>query len=200
MTSYWVHRRICSLGGASLLMSVALLSASDLSPPPAAGAASNANDFTLVLRDRAGSYRYWQTLTQGRAYRLAIAAFGRPSARGKDTPESNLCTVRWETSGIDVGFSWATGPCLARNLSRATWAGMRLFGMRWKTSEGLQVGDPVARIKRVYPRARLVSKPPKPAEWWLVVERQGELGVQPRLVAEVGAGRIIALRVPPARV
>ena len=78
MTSYWVHRRICSLGGASLLMSVALLSASDLSPPPSAGAASNANDFTLVLRDRAGSYRYWQTLTQGRAYRLAIAAFGRP--------------------------------------------------------------------------------------------------------------------------
>ena len=200
MTSYWVHRRICSLGGASLLMSVALLSASDLSPPPAAGAASNANDFTLVLRDRAGSYRYWQTLTQGRAYRLAIAAFGRPSARGKDTPESNLCTVRWETSGIDVGFSWATGPCLARNLSRARWAGMRLFGIRWKTSEGLRVGDPVARVKRVYPRARLVSKPPKPAEWWLVVERQGELGVQPRLVAEVGAGRIIALRVPPARV
>jgi hypothetical protein len=75
---------------------------------------------------------------------------------------------------------------------------MRLFGSRWKTSKGLHVGDPVARIKRVYPRARYVSRPPQPGEWWLLIERRSELGIQPLLVAEVGAGRVIALRVPPA--
>ena len=194
-----VRRSVLSSAAISALVAVALLSGNDVSRPPSAGAASAANDYTLVLRDRAGPYHYWRTLTEGRAYQHAIAAFGRPSARGKDTPESNVCTVRWETRGIDVGFAWAAGPCRARNLGRTTWAGMRLFGSRWKTSEGLRVGDPVARIRRVYPKARFVSRPPTPGEWWLVAERKGELGAQPLLVAEVGAGRVIALRVPPAR-
>lgn len=199
MTSHRLRRSVLWFGGVSVLVVVALLSGNGLSRPPSASAASSSHDYKLVLRDRAGPYRYWRTLTEGRAYQRAIAAFGRPSARGKDTPESNVCTVRWETQGIDVGFAWAAGPCRATNLGRATWAGMRLFGGRWTTSEGLRVGDQVARIRRFYPKARFVSRPPAPGEWWLVVERMGELGVQPLLVAEVGAGRVIAFRVPPAR-
>jgi hypothetical protein len=199
MTCHSVLRSVSSVAASALVVG-AVLSGKDLSRPPSAGAASSANDYTLVLGERAGPYRYWQTLTEGHAYRRAIGAFGRPSSRGKDTPESNVCTVRWNGQGIDVGFAWAAGPCGARNLRRATWAGMRLFGDRWKTSKGLRVGDPVARIRRVYPRAQFVSRPPVPGEWWLVVGRRGELGLQPLLVAEVGAGRVIALRVPPARI
>lgn len=199
MTRQAVRRAALSVGVAVVVVGV-VLSGHELSRPPSAGAESSANDYTLVLRERAGPYRYWRTLTEGHAYGSAVAAFGRPTARGKDSPESNVCTVRWTAEGVDVGFAWAAGPCGERNLGRATWAGMRLFGVRWKTSKGLRVGDAVARIRRVYPRARFVSRPPVPGEWWLVTGRRGELGVQPLLVAEVGAGHVIALRVPPARI
>lgn len=155
------------------------------------------NDYTLVLDKRAGSYPYSRTLTEGNAYKSAVAAFGRPTSMGKDAPESNICTVRWERLGIDIGFAWASGPCSRRNVNKASWSGMRLFGIRWKTERGLRVGSPVALIKRLYPRARYVSRPPRPGEWWLVLAKHPDLGLQPRLVAEAGAGRVTAIRVPP---
>ena len=201
MNSNPLRRRAASVGVACALPLAALLTVSTTPRHATAmSAVQAANDYTLVLRDRAGPYSYWKALTEGNAYRSAIAAFGRPTARGKDTPGSNVCTVRWEGVGVDIGFAWAPGPCRAKNLGRAVWAGMRLFGSRWRTSRGLRVGDPVTRIKRLYPRARYVSRPPQPGEWWLQARRQAELGVQPLLVAEVGAGRVIALRVPPARI
>lgn len=185
------------VGIASLLLLVlAVLAGSGASA--SLSMATGESDYTLVLRHRAGPYLYGRTLREGDAYKSAVAAFGRPSSIGKDTPESNVCTARWEDIGIDIGFAWASGPCRRTNLNRATWSGMRLFGIRWRTARGLRVGDPIARIKRVYPRARYVSRPPRPGEWWLVYERQAELGVQPLLVAEVGAGRVTAIRVPPA--
>ena len=154
------------------------------------------NHFTLALREHAGPYRFWKTLEAGHAYRKAVAAFGMPTAVGRDRPDSNLCTVRWERIGVDVGFAGASGGCAARNLHRAAWYGMRLWGPRWITARGLQVGDPVSRIRRLYPRATYASRPPRPGEWWLITERQGELGRKPLLVAEVGAGRVVAIRVP----
>lgn len=154
------------------------------------------NDYTFAVRERAGPYRYWRTLEQGGAYRKAMAAFGTPTATGRDTPSSNLCTVRWERIGLDVGFAGARGACVAANLYRAAWYGMELWGPRWRTARGLQVGDPVRRIEKLYPWARYVSRPPQPGEWWLIMEKQAELGAKPLLVAEVGAGRVIAIRVP----
>lgn len=199
MTSDRSRRRVLSGGVACVLLLTASVTGSAVRGQASIlSATQGANDYTLVLRDRAGPYRYWRALTEGNAYRKAVGAFGPPTSRGKDAPASNVCTVRWEDVGIDIGFSWAPGPCGAKNLDRAAWAGMRLFGSRWKTSKGLHVGDPVVRIKRVYPRSRYVSRPPQPGEWWLLLERRSELGIQPLLVAEVGAGRVIALRVPPA--
>ncbi|MDQ3670693.1 MAG: hypothetical protein M3377_10515 [Actinomycetota bacterium] len=64
------------------------------------------------------------------------------------------------------------------------------------TARRLKVGDPVRRIERLYPQATYVSRPPQPAEWWLITEKQAELGRKPLLVAEVGAGRVVAIRVP----
>jgi len=195
-----LRRRVVSAGAiviaATMLYPIGLLP----SPSARAGSGAGANDYTFVLRNRAGPYRYWRTLDEGHAYQRAIAAFGRPSSRGTDAPESNVCTVRWQTPGLDVGFAWSGGPCRPKNLARATWAGMRLFGSRWKTSAGLRIGDSVARIRRIYPSARFVNRPPTPGEWWLVRNRKAELGPQPILVAEVGAGRVIAFRVPPARI
>jgi hypothetical protein len=192
------YRQIMGLAISVVLLVTAALTESD-SFASFVRVASGGNDYTFVLRQRAGPYLYWRTLKNGNAYEHAIAAFGRPNSVGKDSPESNVCTVRWENVGIDIAFAWASGPCTRRNLNRASWSGMRLFGVRWRTARGLRVGDPIAHVRRLYPRARYVSRPPRPGEWWLISQRQSEFGLQPLLVAEVGAGRVIAIRVPPPR-
>jgi hypothetical protein len=161
-------------------------------------AAPNAtrNDFTLVLRERVGPYRYWRTLKEGSAYARALASFGAPTATGKDAPNSNLCTVRWESIGLDIGFAGGRGDCTKRGLRRAAWYGMRLWGERWRTARGLRIGDPLERVHELYPNARYVSRPPEPGEWWLVTGPHEEGGRRPLLVAEVSAGRLVAIRVP----
>ena len=182
----------CHLLALCLLM-VMLCGTASAHAPQSRG---SGNDFRFALREHAGPYRYWRTLDAGDAYRKAVAAFGTPTGVGKGRPDSNLCTVRWERIGLDVGFAGTPGSCAARNLRRAVWYGMRLWGPRWITARGLQVGDPVRRIERLYPQATYVSRPPQPAEWWLITEKQAELGRKPLLVAEVGAGRVVAIRVP----
>lgn len=162
----------------------------------AASSAGSANDFTLVVRERVGPYRYWRTLQEGEAYARAVAAFGIHTSVGKDAPQSNLCTVRWETIGLDIAFAGAVRYCSAASLRQAAWYGMRLWGHRWRTARNLRIGDRVARIRALYPRARYVSDPPRAGEWWLISQDQKEFGTKPLLVAEVGAGRVIAIRVP----
>jgi hypothetical protein len=130
------------------------------------------------------------------AYQKAVAAFGAPTIAARGTPNSNLCTARWERLGLDVGFAGVPAACTGSLVRRGAWYGMRLWGPRWKTARGLQVGDRSAEIKRVYPRATYISRPPQPGEWWLITEKQAEFGTKPLLVAEVGAGRVIAIRVP----
>ncbi len=154
------------------------------------------NDFTFVLRERAGPYQYWRTLAEGMGYQKAVASFGAPTAAAKEVANSNLCTVRWERLGLDVGFAGVRTTCAGTGLRRAAWYGMRLWGPRWKTARGLQVGHHVGKIEQIYPRAKYVSRPPQPGEWWLIMENQAEFGRKPLLVAEVGAGRVIAIRVP----
>jgi len=153
-------------------------------------------DRTFVLGQRAGPYFYRRDRKVGNAYREAVAAFGLPSARGKDSPVSNLCTVRWESAGLDVGFAGPVQTCADRYLHRAGWYGMRLWGQGWKTARGLRIGDPARRITALYPKARYRSQPPGPREWVLVADWQRDHGRVPFLIAEVGAGRVTALKVP----
>lgn len=194
MRSSAARKRIA--GGAVALACLALLL--DIPGTRAATVSSTAstNDFTLVVRERVGPYRYWRTLKEGDAYARAVAAFGKHTSVGKDAPRSNLCTVRWETIGLDIAFAGAVSHCSAASLRRAAWYGMRLWGPRWRTTRNLRIGDRVARIRALYPRARYVSDPPRAGEWWLITQDQKELGKKPLLVAEVGAGRVITIRVP----
>jgi hypothetical protein len=152
-----------------------------------------ASDRTLVLRERAGPYRYWRTLRTGAAFQQAVRSFGFPNARGRDSPQSNVCTARWERVGIDIDFA---GVPNCTSLERGVWYGLRLWGPMWRTSRGLRIGDRATEITKRYPRARYVSRPPRPGVWWLVTERQLEFGLKPLLIAEVGAGRVVGLDVP----
>lgn len=192
----WSTRLIPRAFEAFAILVVALVSSLVVGPDSAANRLSH-DDRTIVVGHRAGPYHYWMTRQQGLAFEHAVDAFGVPSSRGKDAPSSNLCTVRWERRGVDVGFAGAVGNCASSHLRCCGgWFGMRIWGAGWETSRGLKIGDAVRRIRDLYPHARYVSKPPRPSEWILAAEWQEDRGRVPLLVAHVGAGRVVALEVP----
>lgn len=157
----------------------------------ATGAASPRNDFTLAINERAGPYRYIQALKRGQSHAAAIAAFGNPSSRSAD---SNLCTVRWAGSGIDIHFASRPNPCARARLTRGAWYGMRLWGPRWHTRKGLRIGDAAARVKRLYPRATLHTKPPQVPSYWLATWRlEPDTPLSPLVEAQLRGGRVSAL-------
>jgi hypothetical protein len=156
-------------------------------------AASPRNDFTVVMKERAGPYRYIEALNRGRSYGAAIAAFGTPSNRGSEF-NSNLCTLRWASIGIDIHFASRLKPCARGHVTRSAWYGMRLWDPRWHTLKGLRVGDPVARVRKLYPRATLHTKPPQLPSYWLATWRlEPDAPLSPLLEAQLSGGRVSAL-------
>jgi len=145
---------------------------------------------------RIGLYRYGSA----GSYRAAVQAFGEPSSRGTDNPiQSNLCTVRWRRLGLDIGFATsAPRPCRPTRRGQGAWYGSTVYTRQWHTELGLRVGDRVARIRQLYPRARFRDVPPRPPFWSLVRERRpSPIGVTDILIAEVWGGLVVAIRVPP---
>ncbi len=66
----------------------------------------------------------------------------------------------------------------------------------WRTAVGLRVGDSVARLRRLYPRATLHPSSPPWTGYWLVTRRTcAEVGgfPYPGLLARARAGRVTAL-------
>ena len=81
---------------------------------------------------------------------------------------------------------------------------VRVTGGRWYTSFGLRVGDSVAGLRRLYPRASFHRRKPGflPDSFWLVTRRAACIGLcgnigfvpAPVLVAEVASGRVRAFQ------
>jgi hypothetical protein len=59
---------------------------------------------------------------------------------------------------------------------------------------GLRVGDGVARLRSLYPRARLRDAPPE-APTWVLVTAPGDGGPHDVLTATVRAGRITGITI-----
>ncbi len=113
----------------------------------------------------------------------AADAFGVPSSRQRD---GYYCRLTWERLGIQVIVSSGAGrnPCL-----QGQFAGAVATGERWRTSEGLRVGDALAELRVRHPKAR--QRPD--GWWWLTVTRRrvaGRLRPQPTLMAHVRGGRV----------
>jgi hypothetical protein len=99
---------------------------------------------------------------------------------------ARVCLARWPALGAAVQLA-ADGPDPCDGTATARWA--RLAGSAWRTQRGLAPGDSVARMKRLYPAARL-----RGGRWWLVSGREaGRRAPVPRLRAEVRSGRVRAL-------
>jgi hypothetical protein len=155
----------------------------------AAGAAHAATPTYVVTSDeRIGAYR----VKSDGSLAGAIRAFGRPgSLRGS----GESCTAVWRPIGLTLGVYNLGGqdPC-SPEFGRFGRALMR--GPAWRTSKGLRLGDPVARLRQRYPRAKLHPglRHFWPAGYWLVVRgnRFGYGGTYPGLLAETRNGRVVS--------
>jgi hypothetical protein len=141
-----------------------------------ASVAGASSGYTIVAgpnrdAERLGPYRFGTEPT----YAAAVKAFGRPTSR------SAACVARWSKLGLAVRF----GP------GCAAWSGATVTSRTWRTAAGLRVGDSLARVHRLYPSARPA------ATAWLLVYRQGEVGLTVYLRALVHDGRVTALDLPP---
>lgn len=152
----------------------------------AAGAAAAIADDTTIRSDlQLGSFhtRGPQLLT------TAVDAFGAPSS-AKGIP-GDECRAVWRDLGLVIAFldlERSGRPCAKGSFLRAT-----MIGRAWHTATGLRIGDPVARLRRLFPHADLHRG--DDAGWWLVTRHNcPEVGGEAYagLLARTSRGRVSA--------
>lgn len=164
-------------------------------------AAAEPNDRLLLLGERAGPYRYLASVTREccTAYSDAVRAFGKPTHIRRD---ANTCLVTWGLSGLKVVFAGARRACTTATLRRTSWFGLRLFGRGWHDGNGLRIGQPLARVRALYPASRWARRGGPNRQPWLVLKRRTVNGL--RFVALAAQfdprGRLAAIHVPAAYV
>lgn len=118
--------------------------------------------------------------------------FGSPSTV-RSRPSHVECNAGWNQLGLKLAFLDFSGrACEDGVLVTATITSRSA----WRTAVGLRVGDSVARLKRLYPRARLHRASGPWTGYWLVTRRTCvEVGSLPfpGLLARVRDGRVTAL-------
>jgi hypothetical protein len=121
-----------------------------------------------------------------------IDEYGRPTSVRRRF-QGGACDVRWRAIGLFVEFYNLGGDDSCRPASgrfrRAT-----MTGRRWRTAKGLRIGDSVARLRRLYPRATFRAERFYGRAWWLVT-RTSPFGLRddyPGLRATVRNGRVQA--------
>ena len=122
----------------------------------------------------------------------ARARFGSPSTV-RSRASGVECDARWNRIGLKLTFlDFSDRACADGVLVTATITSRS----SWRTAVGLRVGDSVARLARLYPRASLHRAAAPWTGYWLVTRRTcAEVGAipYPGLLARVGDGRVTAL-------
>lgn len=122
----------------------------------------------------------------------ARARFGPPTTV-RSRASGLECDARWSGIGLKLVFlDFANRACQDGVLVTATITSRSA----WRTAVGLRVGDSVARLRRLYPRATLHPSSPPWTGHWLVTRRTcAEVGgfPYPGLLARARAGRVTAL-------
>jgi hypothetical protein len=151
----------------------------------------------LVAPDGAARLAGWrarrETLADGVRLLGAPTSLTRGGGRSARLTERS-CLVRWDALGAAALVRGVPRPCDATSSVR--W--IRLTGPGWRTTRGLAPGEPLTRLRTLYPRARRTG-----ATSWRLVAGRDDRHRKPvtRLRAEVGPdGLVRALRVDPAPV
>ena len=124
--------------------------------------------------------------------RSAVAVFGEPS--GFTDRIYDRCTLHWKALGLSMQTYYSQGaldPCgdSARHVSTTA------TDRRWRTSLGLRIGDPAAKLRRLYPKAQYQGK----GEWWLTLRPFAGIEL-PGLAARVRNGRVASFTLHGPRV
>ena len=117
--------------------------------------------------------------------------FGAPSTSRVTSSQS--CLQSWKGARLAVTFFTFEGkPCVRGAALAVTVTGRTA----WRTAVGLRVGDSAARLRRLYPRARLRTGLAGDSGYWLVTRRVcAEVGggAYPGMLARMKGGRVAAL-------
>lgn len=119
--------------------------------------------------------------------RRAIAVFGQPAKRENDAYDT--CRISWPAYGVTMQTYYTNAtldPCGPDGRHAST----TVTDRRWRTSAGLKIGDPLRRLRALYPRASKAA----PGRWQLTTRMVAGLPF-PGLEAKVVNGRIISLTV-----
>ncbi len=178
-------------GLARLLRPPILAACGDPCQPPPAPAPSR----SFVIRAsaaaiRIGPYTAWRPPLRG-TYAQATAAFGR--ATSCRLLAGRKSRAAWPTLGLAMQFISAPGSICSTSTGTVVQA-LSLTGARWRTSNGLTVGDPLSKLQQLYPTATA-----HPAGYWLV--KADRAGSHTLLTAVIRSGRVsgfsLVVRVGP---
>jgi hypothetical protein len=120
--------------------------------------------------------------------RRALALFGQPQRREPYGYE-DACLLVWPVWGITM-VAYYTGSQSERCSPDAKHRSTTVTGSRWRTSLGLKIGDPLARLRKLYPKAFRE----KPGVYWLKTRPFAGLAF-PGLEAKIVNGRVASFTV-----
>jgi hypothetical protein len=87
--------------------------------------------------------------------RAAIRAYGDPSS---SSGGGEICRVRWADLGVRITFQNFGGVDSCRPSGGRAQKAVVAGDDRWRTAKGLRIGNTVARLERLYPRARRTAR------------------------------------------
>jgi hypothetical protein len=178
-----IHLNSAGAWGLARLLRPLILSAcgDPCRPPPAPAPAPSFVIRATAAWIRVGRFTVWKPPLRG-TYAQATAAFGPATTcrllAGKKSRAS------WTPLGLVMQFIAARGSVCATSTGTLLQT-LTVTGARWKTSNGLAVGDPVSKLELRYPNATA-----HPGSYWLV--KDDRAGNHALFTAVVRGGRVAA--------
>jgi hypothetical protein len=178
-----IHLNSAGAWGLARLLRPLILAAcgAPCQPPSASAPAPSFVIRASAAAIRVGPYIVWKPPLRG-TYAQATAAFGpattcRPLAGRKSR-------AVWSKLGATMQFI-ATSGSVCSGPKATLVQTLSLTGVRWRTSNGLAVGDPLRKLEKLYPTATA-----HPAAYWLV--KADRAGSHALFSAVVRSGRVTA--------
>jgi hypothetical protein len=192
LESHAVARATAALAGA---LTVLALTAA----PPASARAAAPGQQALVISVSKQRISLADFVVRGGAaptYAAAIRAFGPPdlpcklrkATNGANLP--NASRVVWRRLGLTIDFvtyGGFRGGHACSEPGSVYVDGVVITSPRWRTVRGLRVGDPLSKLRRLYPTAL-----PRRGSWQIVVDHSpiGTGGLHPVFAAKTQGGRV----------
>lgn len=147
-------------GLARLLRPLILAACGDPCQPPPAGTTPRAYVINAGPSGvRIGPFLLWKPPLRG-TYAQATTAFGRASTC-RILPGKKSFAV-WPAIGLTIQFIGVQGSVCTTSTTMQLQM-LTATGLHWKTSRGLAIGDPLSKLRELYPNAIV-----RPKTYWLV--------------------------------